>query len=143
MTDARLIPCPDCARHVRATEVACPFCSAALPVTQAARAWPRSTGTRLSRAALFALGASAAAVAACGGETNGDATDGGVVADASQDRMAPVYGAPPHDRDSGDPLPKKDAGSEEAGDASDAAAEDAAADAEGGPPKPPYGAPPP
>lgn len=86
MTDARLIPCSSCARHVRATEAACPFCSAVLPVTQATRPLPRSTGTRLSRAALFALGASAAAVAAC-----------------SSDRVVAVYGAPPIIEDSGAP----------------------------------------
>jgi hypothetical protein len=57
-----LRPCPDCKRHVRAIETACPFCDAALP--QAAMA-PVPTGRVATRAAI--LFASATAIAACGG----------------------------------------------------------------------------
>jgi len=66
----QLTPCPECARHVRAGERACPFCGhvarfVAPPV-------PRSPG-RLGRAAIFAfrtavIGA-AGATTACGSAT--------------------------------------------------------------------------
>jgi hypothetical protein len=58
----RLEPCPHCKRHVRISESSCPFCGrdvsqlSALPE----RALP---STRLGRAALFAFGAGAAALA--------------------------------------------------------------------------------
>jgi len=84
-----LIPCQSCARHVRATESACPFCAAVLPVSARAvqRAVPKA---RLGRAATFAFGAAALAVsaAACGDDDAGDTTppadlgtDSGVVRD--------------------------------------------------------------
>jgi hypothetical protein len=67
-----LVPCPSCARHVRAGEGACPFCSSALPVDLAARAVPAAT-RRLSRVAAFGF---AAAVAALGtASTTGCAAD--------------------------------------------------------------------
>lgn len=112
MTDGRLIPCSTCARHVRSSEAACPFCSAAVPVTPA-QPLPlsRSAGKRLSRAALFALGTSAAAVGACSSVAMygapvaydpSDAADAGDAADADDAAKrpeggtpAPVYGAPP------------------------------------------------
>jgi len=57
---AHLIPCDACARHVRATDAACPFCRA--PVAPSA---PHAMPTeRLSRAALFVFGA-AMSSAAC------------------------------------------------------------------------------
>lgn len=61
---AALVTCPSCARHVRSSETACPFCSVALP-ERASDAAPASPFTgRLTRAALVFAGA--AAVAACG-----------------------------------------------------------------------------
>ncbi len=57
---AHLIPCDACARHVRATDAACPFCGARVPPS-APHALPTE---RLSRAALFVFGA-AVAGAAC------------------------------------------------------------------------------
>lgn len=50
-----LIPCPGCARHLRATERACPFCDTVLPHDLRERAAP-DTSRRLSRAAAFAFG---------------------------------------------------------------------------------------
>jgi hypothetical protein len=47
--------CPSCARHVRASETACPFCAARLGF-----ATRTSVASRLGRSALLAL-------AACGG----------------------------------------------------------------------------
>lgn len=142
--NARLLPCPACARHVRVSEEACPFCAAALPATMASRPLPRSPTTRLSRAALFALGTSAAAIAACGGSTEGDSStfgDGGA-AEHEGGREMPLYGGPPpHDGGGDAPFlvdaayggPPQDAASD---------ADDGGSDAEGGA-VPAYGAPPP
>lgn len=81
-----LLPCPSCARHVRAPSASCPFCAAELPTSFGAvspRAWPTE---RLGRAATFKLGAAAVASATtllgCGDD------DGSSMA---------LYGAPPGD----------------------------------------------
>jgi hypothetical protein len=63
---ASLVPCPSCTRHVRIGESSCPFCSAAVPSDLRPRIALSSPGARLSRAAIFALGTSAATLA-CGG----------------------------------------------------------------------------
>lgn len=70
-----LRPCHACARHVRSTESACPFCAAALVPDVADP--PSVEGPRLSRAAMLLLG-SAALAEAC-----------------RQPQVAAVYGAPP------------------------------------------------
>ena len=51
-----LVPCPGCARHVRAAENACPFCATALATEPALR--PSTNVRGLSRAAIMVLGAS-------------------------------------------------------------------------------------
>jgi len=121
-----LIPCQSCARHVRATESACPFCAAALPVSARSvqRALPKA---RLGRAATFAFGAAALAVsaAACGDDDGDDTTppadlgtdssvrdlgtsdsgtpdeDLGTAADLGTEQdlggVGPLYGGPPVD----------------------------------------------
>lgn len=66
---SELTPCPRCQRHVRNTDLTCPFCEQAL--TRAglpARPLPR---TRLGRAATFAFGATLLSTTAfgCGGES--------------------------------------------------------------------------
>jgi hypothetical protein len=66
---AALLPCPSCSRHVRAAESACPFCAAPLPAAFRDFKPPAPPRQRLSRAALFALGA-ATATTACGGTTS-------------------------------------------------------------------------
>ncbi|HEY5374480.1 MAG TPA: hypothetical protein VIK01_12400 [Polyangiaceae bacterium] len=61
-----LIPCPECNRHVRVSELECPFC--ALPLDLANTPPPQLPRSRLSRAATLAFGAtlvSAAAISAC------------------------------------------------------------------------------
>lgn len=81
---SHLVPCPECSRHVRVTEVACPFC--ALPLDLASSPEPQLPRARLSRAATFAFGAtlaSASALAACSSDN-----DDGVGS------VVPVYGAP-------------------------------------------------
>lgn len=80
---AHLLPCPSCARHVRASETACPFCEAVLadtsPVSMSASA------ARLGRAAIFVAGTALVATAAtgCGPKKN-------------PNHQKP-YGAPPAD----------------------------------------------
>lgn len=74
-----LVACPGCSRHVRATEMRCPFCAAALPGDLGERAAP-SVPSRLSRAAAFAFGASLAIAGCATDVTTGDAagsTSGG------------------------------------------------------------------
>ncbi len=68
MAPRRLIPCLTCARHVRESDVACPFCGADTAESIASAApMPRLEGRPLTRAAiLFAATTSAAAVGACG-----------------------------------------------------------------------------
>jgi hypothetical protein len=62
MSQSHLASCPSCARHVRVSEAACPFCRASL--SEAFRATParQAPRARLGRAALFALGTGAVAV---------------------------------------------------------------------------------
>ena len=118
MTNAHLRPCPACARHVRVSEGACPFCRASLDAAFRAAPAPLAPAARLSRAALFALGAGSISVgAACGGATavevpssqdggNTAAPDGGDAGPV----IAPPYGiAPPPPFDSGTEPPPKDA----------------------------------
>jgi hypothetical protein len=66
----QLVPCPSCARHVRQSEPACPFCSVELALGHVSPApLPR---VRLGRAATFAFGASlvgATSLVACGGDS--------------------------------------------------------------------------
>jgi hypothetical protein len=69
MTKSALSPCPSCARHVRLSEPACPFCGAPLPRGFGEQTAPASPARRLNRAALHALRMSAIplTLAACGG----------------------------------------------------------------------------
>ena len=71
-----LVECGACHRHVRVGEEACPFCAAPLSAELRATPLPRRAPARLSRAALYAFGAtSVSAVVACSTAT-------------------PLYGAP-------------------------------------------------
>ncbi len=72
----QLRPCPSCARHIRMVETACPFCRAALPDSFRFGPQPDRQSRVLSRAALFALGASLIGAPACDGDakTPGDAS---------------------------------------------------------------------
>src|ERR1700678_2630701 len=94
-----LRPCPSCARHARVTEPACPFCGAWLGEAFRTFAAPRAPTARLSRAALFAIGAAGfTGVQACGSVANlygGVPCEGSecvipvITADASGDARAP------------------------------------------------------
>jgi hypothetical protein len=108
MAHAHLHPCPGCARHVRVTDVVCPFCAAtfddsfhAVPELQAPRG-------RLTRAALFALGTGTLSVAAACSSSSQPAYGGPVVL---------VDGAAPVEEDAGS---TPDAGPGDAGAAFDA-----------------------
>jgi hypothetical protein len=77
---SHLLPCPACNRHVQTSESACPFCQQILSEEFRATRPRALPCTRLTRAAVFAVGASLAAAPACGDETGSN--DGGM-ADAS------------------------------------------------------------
>jgi hypothetical protein len=80
-----LIPCPGCARHVLASERACPFCAAAMPADFSARVRPELKG-RMSRSAMAALGA-ALTLSACSSTVAGG--DGSAPVDAPTADAAP------------------------------------------------------
>lgn len=65
----KLAPCPGCSRHVRVSEAACPFCARALLAPPSAAAAPPPARLRMSRTALFAVGATMVGVAACSDES--------------------------------------------------------------------------
>jgi hypothetical protein len=91
-----LSPCASCARHVRVTERACPFCSAArTPALAAHHLTEEPSG--LSRAALLVLGASLALAAGCerGTAPNSQPTMVPRPPAASEPSSADIYGAPP------------------------------------------------
>ena len=120
MSRRHLVACASCARHVRVSESACPFCGAVLPEELRSRLAPLTSAARLSRAAVFALGTGAVSLgAACstseeqvdsvyGGPPMADAAYGGPPQDSGADtaRDAPeeapplvdaAYGGPPQD----------------------------------------------
>ena len=79
MGTKRLLACPSCGRHVRIAELACPFCEAPLPLSFANAIIPQVAsgappGIRLSRGALFALGATSLTLAAACSHPEGVAT---------------------------------------------------------------------
>ena len=88
---SELSPGPSCNRHVRVADPVCPFCAAALPARAAAagRALPRG---RLSRAAIFAAGATLAGMAACT-DTSNNPADGGAGGAGANDGAAAAGGA--------------------------------------------------
>ena len=94
----KLVSCAGCTRHVKASDVVCPFCG-----SSARLAPPTARRGRVIRAAILAGVATTAA--ACGGEivTNADASSDANVADTGKDGAVIVpYGVPPHDAGIGD-----------------------------------------
>ena len=144
MTKSHLRACPACARHVRVSEEACPFCRSALSDSFRASAAPQAPGARLTRAALFAFGTGTLSLApvlapGCSSSSvppmvNGvDAAYGGPPIDSGPSPSADsAYGAPPFDG----PVPvygaPVDAGVDAGG--NDAAADAPVMAAYGGPP---------
>lgn len=109
-----LLPCPGCARHVRAGEAQCPFCLAS--IGDATAPAPPTPIARLGRSATFAFGAAVAAtiqVTGCSSPTTPGGTDSGIREDAGavdaqmaesdagaepvDGGPAPLYGGPPTD----------------------------------------------
>ena len=139
MASSPLVPCPSCARHVRAHEAVCPFCASTLPADLAERAAPPWPRRRLNRAAVFVFGATLS-TAACSGNvvqgvgagTGGSAGTGGGV---STHGTGGTGGSPV---DAGPDGPADDGGPEDAED-------DVHQDVNVQPPygAPPYGLPPP
>jgi hypothetical protein len=98
----QLEPCPHCNRHVKVSELSCPFCAGVLTnafANLAPRAAPRA---RLGRAAVFAFGVVATTQVACGDNTKvSPAQDAASIpADATPDATldggeVPIYAAAP------------------------------------------------
>jgi hypothetical protein len=82
MSQSHLAACPSCARHVRVSEPACPFCRPMDPDSFRALRIRKLPGAGLSRGALFALSAGAVA-AGCAGATNASNSDKGGSSDAA------------------------------------------------------------
>ncbi len=99
-----LVPCPACARHVRSSESACPFCAA--KIEAANRPVPGASGRRLERLAAFTF-ATTLAVTGCSLAGEDDTSK-------SEDELAsimPMYGMPPA-KDAGSPSTKDGSASE-------------------------------
>jgi len=60
---SHLVPCPACQRHVRVSEVSCPFCTETLSQSLRNRSAEPLPAARLGRAALYAFRASLTGVA--------------------------------------------------------------------------------
>ncbi len=89
MKKPHLAACPSCARHLRVSEVACPFCGAVLPDSLRESTPPQPPAARLTRAALFAFGTGTLALApGCSSSSPNTTPDAGVV-------FAPPYGLAP------------------------------------------------
>ncbi len=96
MNKSHLVACVSCARHVRVSEAACPFCGAVLP--DSLRSTPRREppGVRLSRAALFAFGTGTLALSpACSSSSSGNspAVAGADDASAADDASTAMDGS--------------------------------------------------
>ncbi len=92
-----LADCPQCARHVRVDERACPFCQADLNGAFREQAAPRSPTERLGRAALHSLrmGAISVTTAACGGSVTGSGSSGDGAQDSGRSLPDASYDAAP------------------------------------------------
>jgi hypothetical protein len=126
MRRSHLAACPSCRRHVRVSESTCPFCSSALSDVFRATPARQAPRQRLTRSALFALGAGVALTPACSSEsTSGSPVDAGkpifcCIAN-------PSYDGPIEPETDGGGTP--DAADASLYDAGDASASDAASDA--------------
>jgi hypothetical protein len=97
----QLVPCPSCARHVKSSEAACPFCSVALSGSTVSRTPVRR---RLERLAAFTF---AATLAVTGCAAVGD--DDSEKSEQDLGGVHAMYGMPPPPVDAGPP-PPTDAG---------------------------------
>jgi hypothetical protein len=93
MKRPHLRACPTCARHVRVSEEACPFCRGRLAESFRAAPAPQPPGARLTRAALFAFGTGTLALAPACSSSSSTTT----VNDAGGSQ--PAYGGFPIEED--------------------------------------------
>ena len=97
MTKPHLRACSTCARHIRVSEEACPFCGSTLEESFRAAPPPQAPGARLTRAALFALGTGAVALSpACSSSSSAPAPsdDAGPSHGVLDSGIQPAYGGP-------------------------------------------------
>jgi hypothetical protein len=93
-----LVPCPSCARHVRASEASCPFCASALP--EGLTAVPNTT-RRLSRFAAFTFAAAVVVTGAMTVGCSGSDEGGEGQSEGQLGGIMPMYGAPVPHHDAG------------------------------------------
>lgn len=109
MTKRTLAPCVACGRHVRASEVRCPFCAEALPLERAPSVSDAATpSVRMSRAAIIAFGLTMAA-SACASNTAGSPPEGTITQGGSSGGEGASTGGGV-DSDAGAPVSSDDAG---------------------------------
>jgi len=112
MSKSHLRPCVGCERHIRVIEAVCPFCRLEQSAAFRAAPAPVAPRTRLTRAAMFALGTSTLAIATgCGSSSDATKTidDGGNAGlDTGTDAPSSVaaYGGPGLPIDAGPNTPK-------------------------------------
>lgn len=92
-----LSPCPDCSRHVRVDDGACPFCGSTEARPAARR--PKRRAKRLTRAALFLAGALGASACSTSAEEPAEAEQGEPSEADDVESMNDIYGGPPADDD--------------------------------------------
>jgi hypothetical protein len=96
MTRPHLRACASCARHIRVSEEACPFCGNALGESFRAAPAPQAPAGRLTRAALFALGTGTLALtSACSSSpAPAPSDDAGQTHGVLDSGLQPAYGGP-------------------------------------------------
>ena len=90
MSKGHLRACPACSRHIRVTEVRCPFCRHALGESFREAGRPRPLTRRLTRAARYALGTGTLSLAAACGSASGlfPTLDAGEAGEAGEEDAA-------------------------------------------------------
>jgi hypothetical protein len=98
-----LVPCPGCARHVRANETACPFCDAAIgePVERVFA--PIANDRLFTRAALTFATVAATSLTACGKESTDKPPP--APTNTADPGPVPVYGPAPMPTEEPKPAP--------------------------------------
>jgi len=92
---ASLVPCPACARHVRANESSCPFCATAIGAVPERVLSPAPSDRLLARVAVTFAAAAATALTACGKEPTDKPVPAPTNTMNTDNLPAPAYGPPP------------------------------------------------